>query len=99
MIPTPHARKWMEQRAIPADFVELLGCFGVELSSRRGVDKVALPRREAKHVRRRLESLLQRWDHLVDAYTVVSGTDVLITTAHATNRTHRRRVARPRIIR
>lgn len=96
MIPTTHARRRMDQRAIPADFVELLGCFGVEIDSRHGADKLALPRREAKHVRRRLEALLQRWDHLVDAYAVVSPSDVLITTAHLTTRTHRRRVARPR---
>lgn len=89
----------MDQRAIPADFVDLLGCFGVELSSRCGVNKLALPRREAKHVRRRLESLLQRWDHLVDAYAVVSDTDVLITAAHATSQAHSPRVARPRITR
>ncbi|AWH45375.1 hypothetical protein [Stenotrophomonas sp. ZAC14A_NAIMI4_1] len=99
MIPTTHACKRMEQRAIPADFVELLGCFGIALNSRHGVDKLALPRREAKHLRRRIESLLHRWDHLVDAYAVVSDADILITTAHTTHRAHRRRMARPSITR
>jgi hypothetical protein len=99
MIPTTHARKRMDQRAIPADFVDLLGCFGVELHTCHGAGKLALPRREAKHVRRRLEALLQRWDHLVDAYAVVSHADILITTAHMTTRAHRRRIARPRLSR
>ncbi len=99
MIPTLHASKRMDQRAIPADFVELLGCFGIALNSHHGADKLALPRREAKHLRRRIESLLQRWDHLVDTYAVVSDADVLITTAHTTHRAHRRRVARTSIAR
>jgi len=96
---TSHARKRMGQRAIPADFVDLLRCFGVELSRHHGAEKLALPRHEAKHLRRRLESLLQRWDHLENAYAVVSDTDMLMTTAHTTSRAHHRRVARSRISR
>lgn len=33
MIPTMHALKRMDQRAIPPDFVELLDCFGVHLAA------------------------------------------------------------------
>lgn len=46
MIPTTHALKRMDQRAIPPDFVELLGCFGVQLAAGKDVEKVRLPRRE-----------------------------------------------------
>lgn len=86
MIPTWHARQRMAQRAIPADFIEILNCFGVEVAAGRDVEKLSLARREAEQLRRRLRDLLQRWDHLVDAYAVVSNTTTLVTTAHATKR-------------
>ena len=89
MILTTHARKRMQQRAIPVDFIELLCCFGIETSSRGGVDKLALSNREARHLRRRLESLLHRWDHLMDSYVVVSDNDTLIMTAHEYRRRSR----------
>jgi len=93
MNPTTHAQVRMQQRGIPADWVTLLSCFGMEVESERGVDRLALPRREAEQLRRRIEALLQRWDHLVGAYAVVSHTDAVITAAHTTGRPRRR--ARP----
>ena len=96
MSPTAHARTRMQQRAIPDDWIALLGCFGVELTSTQGIDRIALPRREAEQLRRRIEGLLKRWDHLVDAYAVISHTDTVITAAHTTARGHRRREARPK---
>lgn len=94
MTPTTHALKRMDQRAIPPDFVELLGCFGVQLAIGTDVEKVRLPRRETQRIRERLKDLLQRWDHLVDVYAVVSTEDVVITTAHLRARRHQRRTAR-----
>lgn len=93
MIPTMHALKRMDQRAIPPDFVELLGCFGVHLAAGKDVEQVRLPKRETDRLRKRLKDLLQRWDHLVDVYAVVSTKDVLITTAHRRARAHQRRAA------
>lgn len=94
MIPTTHALKRMHKRAIPPDFVELLGYFGVQTAAGKDVEKVRLPRREAQRLRERLKDLLQRWDHLVDVYAVVSTEDVVITTAHLRARRHQRRAAR-----
>lgn len=94
MIPTTHAHKRMDQRAIPPDFVELLGCFGVQLAAGKDVEKVGLPKRETERLRQRLKDLLQRWDHLVDVYAVVSTEDVVITTAHLRAREHQRRATR-----
>lgn len=96
MSPTAHARARMQQRGIPSDWIALLGCFGVELTSAQGIDRLALPRREAEQLRRRIEGLLKRWDHLVDAYAVISHTDTVITAAHTTAQPHRRRGARSR---
>ncbi|WP_063673637.1 hypothetical protein [Dyella thiooxydans] len=94
MTPTSHAQQRMAQRAIPADFIEILSCFGIERAAGRGVERLSLARREAEHLRRRLKHLLQRWDHLVDAYAVVTDTNTLITTAHDTKRGPSRRTAR-----
>lgn len=93
MIPTMHALKRMDQRAIPPDFVELIGCFGVQLVAGKDVEQVRLPKRETDRLRQRLKDLLQRWDHLVDVYAVVSTEDILITTAHRRARAHQRRAA------
>jgi hypothetical protein len=94
MIPTTHALKRIDQGAIPPDFVEVLGCFGVHIAAGKDVEKVRLPRRETQRLRQRLKDLLQRWDHLVDVYAVVSAEDVVITTAHLRARGHQRRAAR-----
>jgi hypothetical protein len=94
MIPTTHALKRMDQRAIPLDFVELLSCFGVQFATGKDVEMVRLPRRETERLRQRLKDLLQRWDHLIDVYAVVSTDDVVITTAHLRAREHQRRAAR-----
>lgn len=59
MTPTAHALKRMDQRAIPPDFVELLGCFGVQLAAGKDVEKARLPKRETERLRQRLKDLLQ----------------------------------------
>lgn len=82
---TNHARKRMQQRAIPADFIELLTCFGVEISSHRGIEKLAMPIRQVKQIGRRIKALGNRWDQLMAAYVVV-------TAAH----TYRRRTRNTR---
>jgi hypothetical protein len=94
MIPTTHALKRMDQRAIPPDFVELLGCFGVQFAAGKDVERVRPPRRETQRLRERLKDLLQGWDHLIDVYAVVSTEDVVITTAHLRARGRQRRAAR-----
>lgn len=94
MIPTTHALKRMDQRAIPPDFLELLSCFGVQLAAGKDAEKFCLPNREAERLRHRLKDLLQRWDHLFDVYAVVSTEDVVITTAHLRARKHQRSAAR-----
>ncbi|KRG76961.1 hypothetical protein ABB30_08305 [Stenotrophomonas ginsengisoli] len=83
---TNHARKRMQQRAIPADFVELLGCFGIEISSRHGVDKLALPSREAKQLHRRIKALANRFDQLMDGYVVLTEDNTVVTTTHGERR-------------
>lgn len=95
MSPTMHARQRMQQRAIPAEWIELLICFGVEVASSHGVDRLALSHREAEQLRRRLKGLLNRWDHLVDACAVVSRTGTLVTATHKTTKPRRAVTHRP----
>ena len=89
MTRTAHAQQRMQQRAIPPEWIEVLMCFGVEVSSVHGVDRLTLPRRDAEQLRQRLKGLLRRWDHLVDAYAVVARADTLVTTAHKTSEPRR----------
>lgn len=93
---TNHARKRMQQRAIPADFVELLACFGIEISSQHGVDKLALPSREAKQLHRRIKTLANRFDQLMDGYVVLTEDNTVITAAHKYR--HRTRSTRSSLI-
>ena len=83
---TNHARKRMQQRAIPAEFIELLTCFGVQISSRDGVDKLALPYREAKQLHRRIKTLANCFDQLMDGYVVLTEDNTVITTFHGERR-------------
>jgi len=91
MILSDHARLRMKQRAIPADWLALLTCFGMEQACGGDCDRVALPRREAEQLRRRLRALLQRWDQLADAYLIATPADLIITTAHRKRKPMRHR--------
>jgi hypothetical protein len=86
---TPHAQTRMQQRGIPAAYVDLLLAYGSARHDHHGAeiyhfDKAALRRLERVWGR----SFVSKFDSLRGAYAVVSGGRI-ITTGHRNRRIHR----------
>lgn len=73
-----HARKRMQQRAIPSEWLWLLNLCG-ESSPQKGGTQVL---RLSKAITTKLRAVLKQLDHLENVYVVVGEDGHVITTAH-----------------
>lgn len=80
LIETTHARKRMQQRAIPAFIVGYLLDYADSESAGRGAERYAFTRKSWKRLCMVLNTQIKRIERYRDVYAIMEG-DVLITVA------------------
>ncbi len=85
---TGHARKRLQQRALPPFVIHLLYSFGVE-KRQNGATLIFFNEKARKKAREELEDALRRFDKIGDAFLVESADDGrVITVGHHYRRIH-----------
>ncbi len=84
---TAHARKRMQQRAVPQIVLELLERFGTWIRC-NGMDRIIFDKKAVRRLRRHLGgdrglAVIERW---LGVYAVVNSDGALVTVAHRTGR-------------
>lgn len=85
-----HARRRMQQRAIPSLMLEIVFTYGRE-ELQDGASVVYLDRRARERAKRDIKDLLARFDKLEDTYLVAANdTGSIVTAGHRRHRVRRR---------
>lgn len=80
---TEHARKRMQQRAIPDQLLPLMLEYGQREQAGDGCRRWRLTRKAVATMRRDLKSIMGRLDSVQDAYLIESADGAIVTVGHA----------------